>query len=134
MKNSNVEDKEDHSEALAIWDCGSPLYDSYELVSLTHLIERHLMTPPSLGGSRQFVAQFSHPLDLMMDPLTSSSSTADASSRRLAKWSSMVTGLSEFVERKVWKKWVIGQTKDKVKKRTKLKPLGSCNKIGFWRK
>ncbi|KMT20349.1 hypothetical protein BVRB_1g003480 [Beta vulgaris subsp. vulgaris] len=37
-----------------IWDCGSPLYDSYELASLSHLIERHLMIIPSLGGSKRF--------------------------------------------------------------------------------
>ncbi|CAE6078984.1 unnamed protein product [Arabidopsis arenosa] len=34
-----------------LWDCGSPLYDSYELVSLTHIIERHFMSLPSLAGA-----------------------------------------------------------------------------------
>ncbi|EOA26166.1 hypothetical protein CARUB_v10019604mg [Capsella rubella] len=34
-----------------LWDCGSPLYDSYELVSLTHIIERHFMSLPSLAGT-----------------------------------------------------------------------------------
>ncbi|XP_030540982.2 uncharacterized protein LOC115748596 [Rhodamnia argentea] len=33
-------------EALKVWDCGSPLYDAFELVSLTQVIERHLMTFP----------------------------------------------------------------------------------------
>ena len=48
----------------AVWDCGSPLYDSYELVSLTHLIERHFMVfPMFLGGSKRFVAsQFPRPV------------------------------------------------------------------------
>ncbi|KAF8113783.1 hypothetical protein N665_0045s0027 [Sinapis alba] len=26
-----------------VWDCGSPLYDSYELVSFAHIIERRLL-------------------------------------------------------------------------------------------
>lgn len=119
-------------EALAIWDCGSPLYDSYELVSLSHLIERHLMTLPSLGGSRRFITRFPHPSDL----INPSTSTVDVSCscRRLAKWSSMVASLSEFVERKVWKMRVFGQRKDKVKKMKLNKPLGSCNKnICFWK-
>lgn len=34
-----------------IWDCGSPLYDSFELASLSHLIERHMMTLPSSSSS-----------------------------------------------------------------------------------
>ncbi|KAL3536733.1 hypothetical protein ACH5RR_000099 [Cinchona calisaya] len=36
-----------------IWDCGSPLYDSYELISLSHVIDRNIMVLPSLSGSRQ---------------------------------------------------------------------------------
>ncbi|KAF3439893.1 hypothetical protein FNV43_RR18171 [Rhamnella rubrinervis] len=122
-------DKEGHhDEALTMWDCGSPLYDSCELASLSHLIERHLMTLPSLGGSRRFITQFSHPSDL----INPSTSTVDVSCRRLTKWSSMVASLSEFVERKVWKKRVFGERKDKLKKmKLNNKPLGSCNKIGF---
>uniref|UniRef100_A0A803M4W6 Uncharacterized protein n=1 Tax=Chenopodium quinoa TaxID=63459 RepID=A0A803M4W6_CHEQI len=39
---------------MKIWDCGSPLYDSYELASVTQLIERQLMfLPSSLGGSKR---------------------------------------------------------------------------------
>jgi hypothetical protein len=30
----------------ATWDCGSPLYDSFELVSLHHVLDRHLMILP----------------------------------------------------------------------------------------
>lgn len=30
-----------------VWDCGSPLYDAYELVSLANIIERHMMMMPS---------------------------------------------------------------------------------------
>ncbi|ESQ43913.1 hypothetical protein EUTSA_v10006386mg [Eutrema salsugineum] len=42
---------DDHNDRIVLWDCGSPLYDSYELVSLTHIIERHFMSLPSLPGA-----------------------------------------------------------------------------------
>ncbi|KAL3517263.1 hypothetical protein ACH5RR_024165 [Cinchona calisaya] len=57
------EDDHDQSTIPRIWDCGSPLYDSYELVSLSHLIDRHIMILPSLSGSRQermISSRFSH--------------------------------------------------------------------------
>ncbi|GMH17296.1 hypothetical protein Nepgr_019137 [Nepenthes gracilis] len=42
-------------ETMRIWDCGSPLYDSHELVSVSFVIERHLMVLPSVAaGSRRF--------------------------------------------------------------------------------
>ncbi|XP_020099107.1 uncharacterized protein LOC109717647 [Ananas comosus] len=31
---------------LCVWDCGSPLYDAFELVSVSHLIDRHVMALP----------------------------------------------------------------------------------------
>lgn len=46
-------DDHDHNNDRVVWDCGSPLYDSYELVSLTHIIERHFMYLPSLSGARK---------------------------------------------------------------------------------
>lgn len=36
----------DRKRDVAIWDCGSPLYDSFELASLSHMLERHLMALP----------------------------------------------------------------------------------------
>ncbi|WRX17515.1 hypothetical protein QQP08_010002 [Theobroma cacao] len=41
-KRSRSETKESDS----IWDCGSPLYDSYELASFGHVLERHTMALP----------------------------------------------------------------------------------------
>ncbi|PKU62253.1 hypothetical protein MA16_Dca020958 [Dendrobium catenatum] len=32
----------------SIWDCGSPLYDSFELSSLFHIIDKHMMKLPFL--------------------------------------------------------------------------------------
>ncbi|KAL6842693.1 hypothetical protein ACP4OV_027537 [Aristida adscensionis] len=34
---------------LAAWDCGSPLYDSFELASLHGVLESHLMVLPFPG-------------------------------------------------------------------------------------
>ena len=36
------------------WDCGSPLYDSFEVASVGHLIERHALALVSPGGSMRF--------------------------------------------------------------------------------
>ncbi|KAJ8649435.1 hypothetical protein MRB53_002458 [Persea americana] len=44
------EEKED-DEANALWDCGSPLYDSFELTSLYNLLDRKLMALPFPGGT-----------------------------------------------------------------------------------
>ncbi|KAA0048909.1 glycosyltransferase family 28 protein [Cucumis melo var. makuwa] len=42
----------------SVWDCGSPLYDSYELASLAHLIDRNLLAfpPPYHAGSRRITS------------------------------------------------------------------------------
>lgn len=52
-------------EEKAKWDCGSPLYDSYELVKLNHLIDRNLMEFPSLHGSIPTFSHHSH--DVVME-------------------------------------------------------------------
>ncbi|KAK7381999.1 hypothetical protein VNO80_00620 [Phaseolus coccineus] len=53
------EDQEEEEKAMAIWDCGSPLYDSHELVSLDHIIDRHLMAfPSSIGSSKHIITRF----------------------------------------------------------------------------
>ncbi|KAM2383292.1 hypothetical protein COP2_042053 [Malus domestica] len=116
------------NEELGVWDCGSPLYDSYELVSVSHLIERHLMALPySLGGSRRFIANFcTHPSSGMASPV---SSDMRSSTTREAKGSSS----SNVGIRKIWKRKVFfGEGKDKAKKR-KLRFSVFCNMIGLWR-
>ncbi|CAA7062508.1 unnamed protein product [Microthlaspi erraticum] len=44
---------DDQNDNRILWDCGSPLYDSYELVSLTHIIERHFMSLPYLSSAEK---------------------------------------------------------------------------------
>ncbi|KAJ0582173.1 hypothetical protein HanHA300_Chr04g0149311 [Helianthus annuus] len=42
-----VEEQHQHEGLdVKIWDCGSPLYDSYELVSIANVLDRHLMKFP----------------------------------------------------------------------------------------
>ncbi|PKI51587.1 hypothetical protein CRG98_028011 [Punica granatum] len=45
----------DHQGGCRVWDCGSPLYDSYELAAVNHLLERHMMILPPSCGSRRIV-------------------------------------------------------------------------------
>ncbi|KAF8108511.1 hypothetical protein N665_0108s0047 [Sinapis alba] len=52
-KSQKMVDDDHNNNDRILWDCGSPLYDSYELVSLTHIIERHFMYLPSLSGTRK---------------------------------------------------------------------------------
>lgn len=45
-KEEKEEEEEEAASAAKIWDCGSPLYDSYELASVGHILERHTMAFP----------------------------------------------------------------------------------------
>lgn len=91
MRNlSETKEKNGDEAAFGIWDCGSPLYDSYELVSVSHLIERHLMKLPSLGCSKRLTTRtrISH-----VTPATASC-TADFTSKARAKESSSLMSSS----------------------------------------
>ncbi|CAL0315359.1 unnamed protein product [Lupinus luteus] len=83
----------DHVGAFSIWDCGSPLYDSHELVSLSHMVERHMMVWPYLGGSKEIITQHSDPHEVMISNPTKNT-----------RGSSKLTGLSEFLEKIIGKK------------------------------
>ncbi|XP_040376065.1 uncharacterized protein LOC121053319 [Oryza brachyantha] len=52
-----MEDHEKQEAAVlgAAWDCGSPLYDSFELARLYHVVDSHLMIlpfPPDAAAQR----------------------------------------------------------------------------------
>ncbi|KAK3194661.1 hypothetical protein Dsin_025971 [Dipteronia sinensis] len=127
QKSETTEIKE--IEEVAIWDCGSPLYDSYELVSLSHVIERHLMALPTLGGTKTYLTtNFYNPYD---DPAYVGS--AGLSSSSSSSSSSIVGMLSEFLAKKLWKKRVIGQRKEK-RKNSKIGVCGFSDRLGFSKK
>ncbi|KAK2650111.1 hypothetical protein Ddye_017600 [Dipteronia dyeriana] len=119
-------------EEVAIWDCGSPLYDSYELVSLSHVIERHLLTLPTLGGSKTYLAtNFYYPYD---DPSNvGSAGLSSSSSSSSSSPSSIVATLSGFLAKKLWKKRAFGQRKDK-RKNSKIGVCGFSARLGFSKK
>ncbi|QCE02602.1 hypothetical protein DEO72_LG8g617 [Vigna unguiculata] len=61
VKEEGREKEEEEEETMGIWDCGSPLYDAHELVSLDHIIHRHLMAfPSSTGSSNHNITTFTH--------------------------------------------------------------------------
>jgi len=49
-----------------IWDCGSALYNSCELVTLSHIIERQMMEWPYPVGSKQIITKFSNLNEVMI--------------------------------------------------------------------
>lgn len=109
----------EEDEAIHIWDCGSPLYDSYELVSLSHLIDRHIMVLPSLSGSRQEKSsRFSHASSHLIPSLFSSSNaTKEAAASKKARGGSvLVTFLCKLMERDSWKRRICGARVEKPKK------------------
>ncbi|PRQ17476.1 hypothetical protein RchiOBHm_Chr7g0195411 [Rosa chinensis] len=46
MKKEEKEEEGEGGRSARIWDCGSPLYDSYELASVGRLLERHTRALP----------------------------------------------------------------------------------------
>ncbi|KAJ6404324.1 hypothetical protein OIU84_012493 [Salix udensis] len=101
-RKDDQQEEEDDEKALAIWDLDSSLYDSHELVSLTQLIERHLVTLPSLGGSKRVLsskktsqASVAVPAAILVSNMGSKSET-----KRL-RFSSTLNTMSEFVKRKL---------------------------------
>lgn len=129
IQESHERKEEDDEKAIKIWDCGSPLYDSYELVAVSHIVERHFMILPYLSGSR----------NLQNEPCQSSSSDKPApdgaASKNAGKSSvSVLSFLSELVERNVWKRKMDGDRKQKAKKqKTGISKIFTC-RINPWKK
>ncbi|KAG5223209.1 4-hydroxy-tetrahydrodipicolinate reductase [Salix suchowensis] len=122
-KKDGLEQKQEE-KTLAIWDLGSPLYDSYEVVALTHLIERQLMTLPYLGGSERLSSKmFSSACDdhavalaALLEP--------DMGSRKRAR-SSTFSSLIEFARRQLRKRrsWIGSNNREGKSKKLKA---GHC--------
>ncbi|ESQ39278.1 hypothetical protein EUTSA_v10001747mg [Eutrema salsugineum] len=67
-----------------IWDCESPLYDSYELVSFAHIIERKLLPFPPL--TRPSGMSLRALMDKDKDDYSSASKTTTCSIHRRKYW------------------------------------------------
>lgn len=111
MKTTNLRGKEEREElkenqtlmnsatlkeklSKSVWDCGSPLYDSHELVSLDHLIDRHLMAFPSSPhyGSKPIITRFSHHSHILVSEVARKVGSPEKSNG-----SFMVTSLRNFL-------------------------------------
>lgn len=85
-KKAEEEQKED-GLASKIWDCGSPLYDSYELVSIAHVLDMHQMIfPYAINRSTRLVI---HPSSYSPSSSVPQSLTMSHSSRRMNNCSFM---------------------------------------------
>ncbi|KAK8650581.1 hypothetical protein V6N13_140213 [Hibiscus sabdariffa] len=121
-KSSETKEKNEEATAeFAVWDCGSPLYDTYELVSLSHLIERHLMKLPYHGGSKRLTSTttttttgFSSPDDVSVTP----AAVADTprSNARAKESSPLMSSLGEWLGSKFWKRIRFGHKRNKLKR------------------
>ncbi|PIN13877.1 hypothetical protein CDL12_13482 [Handroanthus impetiginosus] len=101
-------------EVLKIWDCGSPLYDSYELVAVSNVIERHCLALPYLNGSREVVTQ-SCPSPRLVSSSVVKPAPNEALSRNARK-SSVFWLFSRFVEGTLWKTKMDPKTRQRGKK------------------
>ncbi|GFY92326.1 hypothetical protein Acr_08g0007220 [Actinidia rufa] len=127
-KREGSNEVKEEDEAKKIWDCGSPLYDSHELVSLGHAIDRHIMALPSLGGSTTLTNQLS--LSSNFIP-----STEDEKASRRAKGSSIVSFFTDFLgKRKRKRKRRVNEERVEKPKKVKFGFYGILNRIGSWRK
>jgi hypothetical protein len=77
--------------SLPIWDCGSSLYDSHELVSIVYTIERHMMVWPKHGGLKPTITQLYDPEEVTLIQCAS-------------KGTSMVPSSSEIFMESIWLK------------------------------
>ncbi|KAL0426095.1 UNVERIFIED_CONTAM: hypothetical protein Sradi_1144300 [Sesamum radiatum] len=120
--------QESHDEkAINVWDCGSPLYDSYELVAVSHVVERHLMVLPYLSGSRNAATnEISHSDDQkpagddIEETTMASSSVGKSSVLSFLRWN---------------KRKLDGESKQKAKrqKKTGISRIFQC-RISSWKK
>lgn len=98
MKASCKEFGNDGGEAggeIPMWDCGTPLYDAHELVSLAYTIERHMMVWPHLhDGSKPNPKPMIITTTQFYDPEEASSPKTS-----VTKGSSVVSSLNEFFMR-----------------------------------
>uniref|UniRef100_M0ZGG5 Uncharacterized protein n=1 Tax=Solanum tuberosum TaxID=4113 RepID=M0ZGG5_SOLTU len=59
-KTEEIEELGEEEEKMKTWDCGSPLYDSHELVSIYSLIEKKIMKFPYHNRSIRRNVQSAH--------------------------------------------------------------------------
>lgn len=120
------EEKEEEEKGRGVWDCGSPLYDSYELVTVSSIIERNLMKLPSFGRSKRVAAAAAYATTQASQPLPI---VISASNR--CRW----TGKSNKLSISSSMAGLVGKKKKKETTKTcENKFYGFCSKIGLLKK
>lgn len=113
--------EEEEEEVNIIWDCGSPLYDSYEIASLGHLLERHMMALPFSGSSSRFT----------IPPTTSSSNKCYTIKKEGLHEVGSHTKIVGII--KLWKRKMSAQRKENPKK-LRIGFQGICRSVGLCKK
>ncbi|KAF7154121.1 hypothetical protein RHSIM_Rhsim01G0170200 [Rhododendron simsii] len=116
-------EEKDEGLVMKVWDCGSPLYDSYELASLGHVIDRHVLALPFLSGSWQPKKQISHSSAAFPVPEEERGSGK-------AKGSSMVGCFGDLLEKIVCRKIRREKEEESGEKAMKLMKCGFCKFVG----
>ena len=122
MKKTAKIHQEREEKSRGVWDCGSPLYDSYELVSLSSIIERHLMKVPSLGRSKRVAAA------------AISTATSAATNQASQPRSGRSTGNSNRPSNATSMEEFVGKKKKEKAKTLKKKFYVIFSKIGLFKK
>ncbi|CAO2819180.1 unnamed protein product [Amaranthus hypochondriacus] len=113
-----------------IWDCGSPLYDSHELASLSLIIERHMRALPSssLSSSSSSNRSLSLSSSSSFDRLRSEDSSLEANDD--------VGKLSDIIKGREWKRKVLDWDEMSKKKANKRIKVSGCFNLNYklWKK
>ncbi|KAF8032481.1 hypothetical protein BT93_D1405 [Corymbia citriodora subsp. variegata] len=119
MRAKAEETEAEDGEALKVWDCGSPLYDAFELVSLSQVIERHLMAFPC---NRKSNSQNNRP-----NVMSASCPEDESKACKVSSW-------LDIVRKRMWKRFrTSGRGKEDPKKLKVGRDRGFCYRI-IWTK
>lgn len=113
------EEKVPGGRAAKVWDCGSPLYDSFELVSVSHVLDRNLMVLPFSGDGSGAAGRWT-------------SETANAKKEVVTRWGADMRKKCRGVLRMVLFMNCVKSRDKLVNIKTRLH--GGCRSLAFWKR
>ncbi|KAG9448400.1 hypothetical protein H6P81_014528 [Aristolochia fimbriata] len=126
-KEEEDEEKEEEAARVSVWDCGSPLYDSFELVSVSHILDRNSMILPFSRGSRRWSTGKTAESSEEDVCAISRMGGSGGKGRGLFKLALLNIGLAKPNKRKF-------RVSEESRKRMKATLHGFCASLTFWRK